>query len=248
MEKEVHHMITLIVRKPMVFVAILMVAAGVLAACTTGEDTRPGAAGAGATSIPSSSATAEAPSATAEPGTWVFKTLDLDFDTTYRVTMDLVDGYVGGDNFVVRGTDSGQGIGAWTVGNVYAEPCHWHGTLLAPPIDPSVSGLVAGLTSQRGRQASAATDTSLDGFTGKFMELTVPARIDLAHCNHGQFRTWVDPAGGPRYLEPGQRDLLWIVDVDGSRLVIDAALGPDTTDQDRADRIQMVESIRIDPV
>jgi hypothetical protein len=78
------------------------------------------------------------------------------------------------------------------------------------------------------------------------MELTVPAGIDLADCNGGEFRTWVHTMGGAMDLEPGQRDLLWIVDVDGSRLVIDAALGPDTTQQDRADRIQMVESIRIE--
>ena len=76
----------------------------------------------------------------------------------------------------------------------------------------------------------------------------MPARLDLTGCDDGQFRTWVDPMGGERNLEPGQRDLLWIVDVDGSRLVIDSALGPDTTPQDRADRIQMVESIQIEPV
>ncbi len=113
----------------------------------------------------------------------------------------------------------------------------------------SVDGLVAGLASQRSRHASAATDVSVDGFTGKYMELPVPARLNLADCHDGQFRTWLDPAlEGARYLEPGRHDLLWIVDVDGSRLVIDAALGPDTTPQDRADRIQMVEGIRIEPV
>ena len=102
---------------------------------------------------------------------------------------------------------------------------------------------------RRSRHASAATDVTLDGFTGKFMELTVPARIDLADC-HGRRVQDLDRshAGRSRNLEPGQRDLLWIVDVDGSRLVIDAALGPETTLQDRADRIQMVESIRIEPV
>ncbi len=241
-------MITLTIRKPIVFVAGLMIAAGVLAACTTGDDTQPGPTGPGATSVPASSVSAVAPSDAAEPEPYVLKTLDLDFDATYRVTMDLLDGYSGGDNHVVRGTDDGQGISAWTVANVYAEPCRWVGTLLDPPIDPSVDGLVAGLASQRSLHASAATDVTLDGFTGKYMELTVPARIDLADCHDGEFRTWVDPTGGARWLEPGQRDLLWIVDVDGSRLVIDAALGPDTTRQDRADRIQMVESIRIEPI
>ena len=80
------------------------------------------------------------------------------------------------------------------------------------------------------------------------MEMTVPAGIDVADCDHGEFRTWAAPEGGTRFLEAGQRDLLWIVDVDGNRLVIDAALGPQTTEQDRADRIQMVSSIQIDPV
>ena len=226
-------MITFPNRKPILFVVLLMIAAGVLAACSSaGDDTQVAATG----SSPSP-----------DPSSFVLKT-DTDFDASYRITMHLPDGYAGHQT-VVFGTDGGQGISAWTVANVYAEPCHWVGTLLDPPIDSSVDGLVAGLASQRSRHASAATDASLDGFTGRYMELTVPARIDLADCHGGQFRTWVDPTfEGARYLEPGQRDLLWIVDVDGSRLVIDAALGPETTRQDRADRIQMVESIRIEPV
>jgi hypothetical protein len=241
---------TLTTRKPIVLVAMLMIAAVILAACTTGDDAQPGATGPGATSVPASSVTAVAPSDAAEPGPYVLKTDDPNFDAKYRITMDLLDGYASSEGSpVVLGTDGGQGISAWTVGNVYAEPCRWVGTLLDPPIGPSVDGLVGGLASQNSRHATAPTDVALDGFTGKFMELTVPARIDLADCHDGQFRTWVDPTlEGARWLDPGQRDLLWIVDVDGSRLVIDAALGPETTRQDRADRIQMVESIRIEPV
>ena len=59
------------------------------------------------------------------------------------------------------------------------------------------------------------------------MEMTTPAGIDVADCDEGEFRTWIDPMEGQRNLEAGQRDLLWIVDVDGTRLVIDSALGPD---------------------
>ncbi len=227
-------MIKLTSRKPIVLVAILMVAAGVLAACSSaGDDTQSGVSGSSTTSDPSSH---------------VFKTFDANFDAKYRITMNLLDGYSADDpNPVVFGTDGGQGISTWTVRNVYAEPCRWAGTLLDPPIDPSVDGLVAGLTSQKDRHATAPTDVSLSGFTGKYMELTTPARIDLADCDGGEFRSWVD-RGGQRNTEPGQRDLLWIVDVGGIRLVIDSALGPDTTPQDRVDRTQMVESIRIEPV
>ena len=243
-------MSTLTIRKS-IFVAVLVIGAGILAACNSvADDTQAGAAGSGPTSLPSSSASIAPSPGTSASRTYVFKTLDPRFDSKYRITMDLLDGYegAGGGDPVVFGTDGGQGISTWTVGNVYAEPCRWVGTLLDPPIDASVDGLVTGLASQKSRYASTATDVMLDGFTGKYMELTAPSRVHLADCNKGQFRTWLDPVGGARYLEPGQRDLLWIVDVDGSRLVIDAALGPETTPRDRADRIQMVEGIRIEPI
>jgi hypothetical protein len=44
----------------------------------------------------------------------------------------------------------------------------------------------------------------------------------------------------------GQYDLLWILDVDGVPLVIDAQLPPSASAQDRAELEQMVESIRIE--
>jgi hypothetical protein len=230
-----HEMSRLTDQKPKVFFAMAIVTV-ILAACTsTGEDTHQGTTGPSATFQSS------------EPTTYVLKTLDPDFDAAYRITMQLLDGYAP-TRGVVFGTDNGQGMSVWTVGNVYAEPCHWAGTLLDPPIDTSVDGLVAGLTSQKRRHATAPSAVSLSGYTGKYMELTTPAGIDLADCDGGQFRTWIDPMGGQRNSEPGQRDLLWIVDVDGTRLVIDSALGPETTPQDRAERTQMVESVRIEPI
>jgi len=187
---------------------------------------------------------------TAKSERYVFLTLDPDFDAKYRITMDLLDGYEPViDGGPVFGSDPGQGMSAWTVGNVYARPCRSNGTLLDPPIDSSVGALVAGLQNQKGREATAPTDVELNGYAGKYMEMTVPARIDVSKCDGGEYRTWIDTTrDGERSLEAGQRDLLWILDVDGSRLVIDSALGPQTTEKDRADRIQMVESIRIEPV
>ena len=77
--------------------------------------------------------------------------------------------------------------------------------------------------------------------------IAAPAGIDLADCDGGEFRSWVD-WGGSRYTEPGQRDMLWILDVDGVPLVIDAALGEGTTRRDRAERTEIVESTRIEPL
>jgi hypothetical protein len=238
-------------RKAVLWVATIAIAAGILTACSSSGDDGPARGDLPtSTPVPASTGTPSPSFGALEPGKYVLSTFDPDFDASYRITMDLLDGYEGVDGGPVNGgSGNGQGISAWTVGNVYAHPCHWVGTLLDPPAGPSVDGLVEALASQPQRHASRPTDVELGGFTGTFMEMTVPAGIDLAGCHDGQFRTWVDPAlEGARWLEPGQRDLLWIVDVDGRRLVIDAALGVGTSAQDRADRIQMVESIRIEPI
>ncbi len=77
-----------------------------------------------------------------------------------------------------------------------------------------------------------------------------PARADLSGCDEFQFRVYLDgrgPNGGQRYLVAGELQQLWILDVDGVPLVIDASLDPGTSARDRAELIQMVESIQIDP-
>ncbi len=226
-------------RKNGMFVATLTIVALILAACSSsGDDTDSGDPGVSTPSVEASESPAEI---------HTFTVLgDPALDSSYVITMKLLDGYEGDD--VVFGTDDGQGISTWGVRNVFANPCHSNDTLLDPPIDSSVDGLVSGLASQKGHASTTPTDVEVDGYAGTYMEMTVPAGIHVADCDHGEFRTWVDPSGGSRYLEASQRDLLWIVDVDGNRLVIDAALGPQTTEQDRADRIQMVKSIQIDPV
>ena len=222
-------------RKNGTVVPMLIIVTLILTACSSSGD------GTG-------SADAGDPTPSVGSATHTFSTDNPDFDGRYVITMKLLDGYDGSESHVVFGSDGGQGLSTWTVGNVYADPCSSKSSLLDPPIGPSVAALVTGLESQEGHPATTPTDVEVDGYPGKYMEMTVPAGIDVSDCDHGEFRTWADPLVGTRYLEAGQRDLLWIVDVDGDRLVIDAALGPQTTEQDRADRIDMVESIRIDPV
>lgn len=227
-------MISSTIRKSAVVLGTLVMAAAVLSGCTSSGDAS-SAGGSGFTTQP------------APADIHTFTVLgDPTVNSSYIITMKLLDGYEGDD--VVFGSDDGQGISMWTVRDVFGNPCHSNGTLIDPPIDSSVDGLVAGLASQEGHPSTTPTDVEVDGYAGKYMEMTVPAGIDVANCDHGEFRTWADPTGCCRYLESGQQDMLWIIDVNGDRLVIDAALGPQTTAQDRADRTEMVESIQIEPV
>jgi hypothetical protein len=227
-----------------VLFAASTIGVGALASCSSaGDDTQAGA------SVPASSVTAMAPSDAAE--TYVVKTLDPDFDAKYRITMDVPDGYEGfpdGSGVAKLGRIGQMAVGAWVIGDVYANPCRWETTLLDPPPASSVDALVAALADQKGLRVSTTTDITVDGFAGTYMERTVDAGTNLADCAGGHFRPWLGTDGGERYLEPGQHDRLWILDVDGVPLVIDASLGErGTSAQDRAAHIQIAESVRIDP-
>ena len=140
-------------------------------------------------------------------------------------------------------------VSAWVIGDVYGDACKWSSTRLDRAVASSVDTLVAALASQRGLRVSTPTDVTIDGYTGTYMERTVPAGTDLDKCNGAEFRPWLATDGGTRYLEPGQRDRLWILDVDGVPLVIDASLGgAGTSSQARAEHTRIAESVRIDPL
>jgi hypothetical protein len=227
--------------------ATLMIAAGVLSACSSaGDNAQSGGAGQTSTSVPTPTAPFMSASGHNPPGRYAFTT-SSDLDDSHRITMDVPSGWGGSGDGHVISKGPGQGISTWVVRNVYADPCAWTGTLLDPPAGSSVDGLVAALAAQKARHASTPTPVTVYGFTGTYMELTTPAGINLADCDGGEFRSWVD-WGGARYTEPGQRDMLWILDVDGVPLVIDAALGEGTTRRDRFERTEIVESTQIEPL
>jgi hypothetical protein len=229
-------------------VATLMVLAGaVVVGCTASTDAQ--SEDSGSLGTPIAPSISPLPSGPLEPGIYIFSTLDPDFDASHRITIDVPDGYEGDAGFLATklGQRSEAGVSVWAVGNVYADPCDWAGTLLDPAAASSVDGLVAALERQRRLHVSTPTDITVDGLAGTYMERTMPAGIELANCHEGQFRTWLATDGGARYVKPGQHDLLWIVDVDGVAIAIDAALGAGTSAQDRAELLQIVESVRIDP-
>lgn len=206
--------------------------------------------------IPSSDAT---PSTTSIPfvsegvlesGTYAMRTLDANFDASHRLTVDVPGGYEGDEGaWVVRkqGRVSQTAVSVWVIGDVYGDACKWAGTLLEPPPVSSVESLVSALAGQRGVRVSTPTAITIEGFAGTYMERTVPAGTNLDECNGAEFRPWLGSDGGTRFVDPGQHDLLWIIDVDGGPLVIDAAVGPGNSAKVRAELIGIAESIRIDP-
>jgi len=88
---------------------------------------------------------------------------------------------------------------------------------------------------------SPITDVTVAGYAGRYLEYTATAAEE--GCA-GTLHRWPTVAG-PRQALVGERDQVWILDVDGVRLVIDAFSFAGTSEADLAELRQIVESIRI---
>lgn len=134
----------------------------------------------------------------------------------------------------------------WDVAGVYPTPCKWAGKALVQP-GRDVNGLASALAKQPLRNATAPTATTLAGYRGRYLELSVPMGIEIDDCDEGSFESWTANGwSSDRYQqEPGQVDRIWILDVDGQRLVVDASYLPEATASDRAELERVVNSIQL---
>ena len=163
-----------------------------------------------------------------------------------------------GGHFIFKYAGGGPGpvlgLSVWDVGQVPLEPCHWSTTMRDP--GPGVDALVRALVAQAGRRATAPVKVTLAGQSGQYLEWSVPGWVvtgdaDFAGCDdpgngHHDFVSWLatDPDGERYEQVAGQVDRLWVLDVKGQRLVVDATYSPDTTSADRAELASVVATLR----
>jgi hypothetical protein len=145
-----------------------------------------------------------------------------------RVTFTVPAGWagnIGGPNAVFLAQADGPGGVAFTVGEqLYADPCHADKGFVKPAPGPSVDDLATVLAHMPGLAATTPAVVTVGGYQGKQLTLTAPA--NASGCTDGSFGVWQLPLGAINELTPGEADRLWIVDVAGERLVIEAAETP----------------------
>jgi hypothetical protein len=201
------------------------------------------------------------PFAPLEPGTY-FIDPDLDPATPLRVVYDVP--FEGWSQWIGAGksSDGGPMVSITTVTNLVRHGCRDH-SWADPPIGPSVDDLAAALADLAPfRVTSPPKDVTIYGYHGKHLELTVP---DLPvkgqgddrrfpGCMEGNLKSWVaaiDTASGDAFYgynaEPGRTEDFWILDIDGSRLVIEANWSPNSPRKDVAEMRAILDSIRIEP-
>lgn len=127
---------------------------------------------------------------------------------------------------------------SWPAGtrfDVYKDPCKWASTRPDKPAT-TVDEFVAALAAQTSRDASASTDVTVGGHSGKKIILHVPndapTRAEaFKDCDQDTFASYGEAGRSEpsRFHQgPGQVDELWILDVDGAFAVIDAMYRPTT--------------------
>jgi hypothetical protein len=158
--------------------------------------------------------------------------------------------YVGKDpEGVDDGTDSPESNGAvliawsWPAGtgfNVYGDPCGWSTTIPATPAT-TPDEIAEAFTSQAQTEPTAPVDVTVGGYAGKVLTLTVPMSyhqepdvsrdVEFADCDQGLFGYYAaetEPTPSRNVQGPGQIDELWILDVNGSIVILDGFYGPAT--------------------
>lgn len=162
---------------------------------------------------------------------------------TPAAVVDVPDGYDAGADWYVVSPDSDQFLGLWTVDTVDRDACR------KPRIDsfapgPTVEDLADALVAQESTQASAPQPVTLGGYRGLYVELTGPPSLDPCDAYPG---LWRDP-GERGIYGGGQVDLLWILDVEGQRIVVDASYSKPNSSAAEIDKVTtMAESLKLAP-
>jgi hypothetical protein len=160
-----------------------------------------------------------------------------------RVIVTVPEGWEGGPFNISRAPSrelpDGTNILFRQPTSVFADPC-------APEtsresIGPTVDDLAPALADLPNVTDATQADVTISGFSGKHVSFVVDTTgIDCVMGIYGQ-------DAFVRGADNGQREDLWILDVAGTRLVIDAATYPETSTGDRAEMQSIVETLLIEP-
>jgi hypothetical protein len=146
----------------------------------------------------------------------------------------------------------GHAIGIWTGDvQVYTDPCQWRTAAPNPPTGTTAQAVIDALAVQPQRHASApvirrgAGAGSPEQYAGWSIDLTVPTDTELVGgpCYGGEFRSWGPDENARFHQGPGQRDTVWALDVDGARLIVDAASFPATPATEMTEQAVVVSSM-----
>ena len=197
------------------------------------------------TPSPSASVAPEAmplPSTPASLDAGAYRATD-DRVTPVPIEFDVPAGWSGAYGAVFKNADAAGRVGLefWIVTHVYQSACQVDDTQIE--IGPTSDDLVEALLAQEDIVAVAADET-IGGYPAQRVDLSSPLELDVSTCREpGLLQVWLEETG-PYALDPDQTGSVYVVDVDGERVVVTTHIGGGATDEDVAEVEALVGSIR----
>jgi hypothetical protein len=177
-------------------------------------------------------------------------------DDSIRITLTVPDGWAGLEYSIVPAVESylppgGAGLLFGRGGWLYPPPaCLRLGVQHDGPTIPTgttVDAFVTALVDHPDLDVTSPVDVTLGGYPGQYLELRAPANVTTAELGP-------DPSGcgffvwEPGIYAQGPNALwrIWVIDVDGVRVVVRVDSFPGTTPEIQAQLQSIVDSIRIE--
>ena len=179
-------------------------------------------------------------------------------DDTIRVTLTVPDGWAGIEGIDRSSVESysppgGAGLlfgrGGWlysTRSSVGAGGLPDGPTI---PTGTTVDEFVTALVDHPDLDVTSPVDVTLGGYSGKYLELRAPANTTMTNWDPILVGATTTSCGNPGSTPRGPNALwrIWVLDVDGVRVVVRRDSFPGTTPQVQAQLQAIVDSIQIEP-
>lgn len=183
--------------------------------------------------------------------------------TGISLPITLPDGWQRVDDAMVvksgGGSPGGMSFGAWVVQDVFVYPCRWSSrAFVERSLLRTAEGQATALSSWWGQDpgapppsnvsiapvATRPQPTTIQGLDAYEVGILVLRGFDFTACDADQLVFWETADGAVRLgLGPGELHRLWVVDVEGTIVVVDAATFPGTSAADRAELGAIIDSI-----
>jgi hypothetical protein len=158
-----------------------------------------------------------------------------------RITFAMPEGWSAIQPFFIA-SESDENLFFLQPSGLYSDPCLANS---GPPdisVGSTADELASALAGHASYDATTTSDVVIGGYDAIRMELLTPSDLDYTLCENGQFWVW----DAPLFSEGPNRWTLWIIDLDGTTLVLLSDI-TDATAEQQSSTEQIVQTIRIDP-
>jgi hypothetical protein len=162
-----------------------------------------------------------------------------------QIVFDMPEGWAANRTFFIGAENESGGANLFFIqpSGLHSDPCLANSGTPDVSVGSSAESFAAALAAHASYDAIRTGDVLIGGHDAIRMELETPLDLDYSTCERGQFWLW----DAPLYGEEANRYDLWIIDLDGTTMVLLSNVGDSTSPELREQRDAIIDSLRIEP-